>query len=305
MVGLGEVLNAVKSVFVSKTAFSGPLFGLLCLPLAVELYSKLPVRCSNTVWPLLPQPPTLPEDVLNSKSIAVLFPGYGGVDANTDRIVEEINKEGATTAYCYDWEMFRGNLFRSASCCIDIGTQLGKELASSKNIESVHFIGISVGSFAANACLDSFSTEIEKQKKSGARKKFTPMLQPPTAEGAGKGGDPESPLTRATFLDPFTSKGVFGAGFGTKKFGAAAQYAEQYLNTDDPVPSTNEPCSQCHCFDITECGDRDSFVPLPNDNMHSWPAAFYGLNYRQNRNLGTRLSAGHRAFPRGKISRVG
>ena len=108
-----------------------------------------------------------------------------------------------------------------------------------------------------------------------------------------------------SFLDPFTSKGVFGAGFGIAKFGSKAQYAEQYLNTDDPVPSTNQPCRECHCFDITECSDRDDFVPLPSDNMHSWPAAFYGLNYRKNRMLGSRLVAGHKAFPRGRVSRIG
>lgn len=299
---LVELLSMVKGIFMSKTAFTTPLVGLLCVPLAVELYSKLPVRCSNTIWPILPSPQALPEDILNARNVALLFPGYGGVDANTDRIIEEINKDGKTIAYCYDWEMFRGNLFRAASCGISIGTQLGIELASSKSIESVHFIGISVGSFAANACLEKFSSEVESQKKSGERKKFTPMLQPPEG-GAGECEDRETPFTRATFLDPFTSKGVFGTGFGIKKFGATAQYAEQYLNTDDPVPSTNEPCSQCHCFDITECSDRDRFVPLPRDNMHSWPAAFYGLNYRQNRNLGTRLS--HTTYPRGKISKIG
>ena len=295
-------LDLLKSV-ASKTAFTTPLFTLMCIPLAVEIYSKLPVRCSNLVWPILPPPPTLPDEVLNSKQVAVLFPGYGGVDANTERIIDEISKDGIK-AYCYDWEKYRGNLFRAASCGMAIGTQLGKELASAKNIESVHFIGISVGSFAANACLDTFTADVERQKKSGKRVKFTPLLQPP--EGADvDGSESESPFTRATFLDPFTTKGVFGAGFGINKFGAKAQYAEQYLNTDDPVPSTNEACKECHCFDITECGDRDSFVPLPNDNMHSWPAAFYGLNYRQNRNLGTRLTAGHRAFPRGRVSKIG
>ena len=291
------------SGFLVKTALTGPLITLCVMLLGVELYSLLPVRVSNA-FKLLPPPDLLPDEVTNAKRVAVLFPGYGGVDQNTDRIIEEAQKEGVT-AICYDWEAYRGNLVRAANNGISIGSKLGKQLAASKKIEEVHFIGVSVGSFAANACLEAFASEIEKQKKSGQRKQFQPMLQPP--ENVAATGEEEQilPATRATFLDPFTQKGLFGLGYGIKRFGLQAQYAEQYLNTDDPVPSTNEPCEQCAVFDITSCKAREDFVPLPEDNMHSWPAAFYGLNFHAGRRIGSTLaSRSHALHPRGRVSYI-
>jgi len=291
-------------VLFTKTAITGPLVTLCVMLLGVELYSQLPVRVANNLK-MLPEVPMLPDYFKKAKRVAVLFPGYGGVDENTDRIIEEARKDGVT-ALCYDWETYRGNLVRAANNGISIGSMLGKQLASSQNIEECHFIGVSVGSFAANACLESFTNEIEKQKKNGQRTKFTPMLQPP-ANDDDKGGESQDtlPLTRATFLDPFTQRGLFGLKYGIKRFGVRAQYAEQYLNTDDPVPSTNEACKHCHVFDVTACKDRDGFTPLPHDNMHSWPAAFYGLNYHQRRQVGLDFATRtHLKFPRGKVSLV-
>ena len=253
-----------------KTALTGPLITLCVMLLGVELYSMLPVRISNT-FELLPPPALLPDKVISAKKVAVVFPGYGGEDENTNRIVEEAKKEGVA-AISYDWELYRGNLVRAANNGISIGSKLGKQLAVSREIEEVHFIGVSVGSFAANACLEAFCNEIKKQKKDGPRKKIGSMLQLPTK--IVKDIDDEMPRTRATFLDPFTQKGLFGLGYGIKRFGLQAQYAEQYLNTDDPVPSTNEVCKQCAVFDVTTCKDRDNFTPLPQDNMHSWLPPF-------------------------------
>ena len=48
------------------------------------------------------------------------------------------------------------------------------------------------------------------------------------------------------------------------------------LNTDDPVPSTNLPLRNALNFDITGSKERESFVPLEGDSLHSWPAAWYG-----------------------------
>ena len=293
---------ALSGLFV-KTALTGPLITLCVMLLGVELYSLLPVRLSNNLK-LLPPPALLPDEVTGAKKVAVLFPGYGGVDSNTDRIIEEAKKEGVT-AICYDWETYRGNLVRAANNGISLGSMLGKQLAASEKIEEVHFIGVSVGSFAANACLEAFASEVEKQKRGGQRKKFQSILQTPESMSSEDDKSEQLPMTRATFLDPFTQKGLFGLGYGIKRFGLRAQYAEQYLNTDDPVPSTNEACNHCAVFDITACKDRDEFIPLPQDNMHSWPAAFYGMNYHSGRKIGPTLaSRSHSLYPRGRVSFV-
>ena len=50
------------------------------------------------------------------------------------------------------------------------------------------------------------------------------------------------------------------------------------FNTDDPVPSTSQPCSQCANYDVTSSQMRADFVPLEGDSMHSWPCAWFGLS---------------------------
>jgi hypothetical protein len=267
----------------------------LLFPLALELYSRIPLRCNNLGLPVLPALRPLPDALSNKKEVTILFHGFGGQDLNTDRIIDEINKacDNNGIAHCYDWELWRGNLFRAANNGLSIGKKVGKELAGNQNIEKLHVIGISVGSFAANACLDSFISEIDTQKRKGQR--FNSMLQPPDSKVQ----------THITFLDPFTQRGIFGAKYGIKNFGKNAEFAEQYLNTDDPVPSTNEPIDFCHVYDITQHQQRKNFVPLPQDNMHSWPAAFYGLNYRSVLNIGQQVHlSSHKTLPRGKTTRL-
>ena len=85
--------------------------------------------------------------------------------------------------------------------------------------------------------------------------------------------------TRLTLLDPFTSRGVLEPAYGKNNFGKTADYCELYLNSDDPVPSTNEPLPFSHTFDVTKSSQRSKFIPLEGDSMHSWPCAFYGLNW--------------------------
>lgn len=50
------------------------------------------------------------------------------------------------------------------------------------------------------------------------------------------------------------------------------------MNSDDPVPSTNEPLRRAVTYDVTFAGARADFSPLPGDSLHSWPAAWYGAN---------------------------
>jgi hypothetical protein len=104
-------------------------------------------------------------------------------------------------------------------------------------------IGISVGAFPASAMVQ----ELHKTLKPSIRRNICIQL---------------------TLLDPFQQKAVLGVNFGRFNFGKGADYAQQYLNTDDPVPSTNDPLPNCVSIDITSL--------RPNNILgHDWPLIYY------------------------------
>ncbi|GMH64111.1 hypothetical protein TrRE_jg13028 [Triparma retinervis] len=114
---------------------------------------------------------------------------------------------------------------------------------------NIHIIGISVGAFAADATISRLRKYID---------------QHPNA--------PKINL-QLTLLDPFTQRGIFGVNWGIKNFGRNADYAQQYLNTDDPVPSTNEPCDNCAVFDVTNTSKRKK---VDGEIFgHDWPLVHY------------------------------
>jgi len=98
--------------------------------------------------------------IVDSK-LQLLFHGYGGPDANTDAIVTNLSQVDGRSALCYNWLAYRGGILRSAFNGQRVGKVIGRQLASFDNINDLHCIGISVGSFAADACIDEF----KKQKK--------------------------------------------------------------------------------------------------------------------------------------------
>ena len=50
-------------------------------------------------------------------------------------------------------------------------------------------------------------------------------------------------------------------------------FVEVFLNTDDPVPTTNEPLSVAVNYDVTKSASKNGFTPGPGDSMHSWPGS--------------------------------
>ena len=57
-----------------------------------------------------------------------------------------------------------------------------------------------------------------------------------------------------------------GFGYGQNYFGLNVDYAEHILNTDDPVPTTNDPLQHCVVYDVTHCKERESFI-LPEVSL--------------------------------------
>mmetsp|Transcript_13680 Transcript_13680/g.20557 ORF Transcript_13680/g.20557 Transcript_13680/m.20557 type:complete len:290 (+) Transcript_13680:95-964(+) len=229
-----------------------------------------------------------------ASDLVLIFPGAGGPDKFTDELettlTTYLNKKknnapsfmnlfsadpkAKTVVKTLDWQDFRGSILTAAYDSEAFGEEVGSILCNqSIECNSIHCVGISVGAFAANACIS-----ILKKKRSENE---------PTAN---------KPYLRLTLLDPFTSRGVGGSGYGNTYFGLEADYAEQYLNTDDPVPSTNEPLSLCTTYDVTGAPERDDFELPENESMHRWPLVYFA-RYGYKNSAGKILEHGKDGFP--------
>lgn len=233
--------------------------------LAIEAYGRIPQKMLFGSNPR-------PLDPFEETDVVLIFPGAGGADENTSNLAKAIivsdEKCGIKRhVEVYDWSPWRGNLIRASYDGQNVGKIIGKQLANEyKNVKSLHLMGVSVGAFAADSCSFTYQKTLENNKK---------LLRSTISETTSA-----PPYVRLTLLDPFTQRGLFGTKYGYRLFGKAANYCEHYLNTDDPVPSTNDPISMGYVYDITSAESRKSFTPLPRDNMHSWPVAYYGRQWK-------------------------
>ena len=211
-------------------------------------------------------------------NFTVIFPGAGGRDGLSNELDGALAEEAAAAAGAgppplvttFDWGEHRGTLLTAAFDAEGVGEAVGGALAGLWGAEeggaavalppaSVHCVGISVGAFAAH----------------GMAAELGRLLA-----GAAEGGGVPPPYVRLTLLDPFTSRGVLGAGYGAANFGRGADYAVQYMNTDDPVPSTNEPLPLCVCYDVTGAAARSAFALPEGESMHCWPVAYLARHLR-------------------------
>ena len=232
--------------------------------LAIEAYSRVPQKIlfGSNPRPLEP---------FDETDVALIFPGAGGPDENTDNLAKAIRCRDLECGVkrhveVYDWSPWKGNLIRASYDGQSVGKVIGEQLANEyKNVRSLHLMGVSVGAFAADSCSFTYQKILRSERK--------------LSETSALNSTHVSPYVRLTLLDPFTQRGLFGTRYGYNFFGKAATYCEHYLNTDDPVPSTNDPISMGHVYDITSAESRKSFTPLPGDSMHSWPVAFYGRTW--------------------------
>lgn len=59
-----------------------------------------------------------------------------------------------------------------------------------------------------------------------------------------------------------------------------ADVTEDYMNSDDPVPTTNEPLPLAYTFDVTNSISKTEFKPRDGDSMHSWPIMFLAQTWQ-------------------------
>jgi hypothetical protein len=241
----------------SRGGFVKIVTTLVALPAVVELYSR--IGTVSTKFPNQPFP--LPrngswEDVEHA---TLVFHGAGGQDKYTDELMKSLeNKKELQYSSMVEWSDFSSNLFQSSFNGQRVGREAAERLLKqASNLKTVQLIGISVGAFAADAASTKIR-DLSMTKENGER-----------------------PFIQLTLLDPFCQRGIFDFGYGNRVFGRSADYAEQFLNTDDPVPSTNSPLANAVCYDVTYLRPSEIFG-------HDWPLVYYarskrvGIVYRDN-----------------------
>ena len=258
------------------------------------------------------------------KNVIFVFPGAGGPDDYTRELEAALidkykynhnlndNDDGDgddgdgdthTIVKTLDWQEFRGSLVTAAYdgemfgqtigsiLCNGYGYEYESEYQSSSSfefleLESVHCIGISVGGFAANACIAELNRRrLQLRSKSKSNTNVVSSSSSSSSSPSLSSSSP-SPFLKLTLLDPFTSRGAIpipsAYKYGANNFGKTADCAIQYLNTDDPVPTTNEPLPLCACVDVTALrprGDNSVGSGSVGDESeifgHDWPLVYY------------------------------
>jgi len=186
------------------------------------------------------------------REVTIIFHGAGGQDVNTDELLKALSNTNTRNrggiVKMVDWSADSADILQASVKGSTIGTRMANALLrnhlnddSKQHIQTIHVIGISVGAFPANSFLQTLNEGLQNRNKA---------------------------YLQLTLLDPFQQKAVLGVGYGNQNFGKGADYAQQFLNTDDPVPSTNEPLQYCSTVDVTSLRPGDVFG-------HDWPLVYY------------------------------
>ena len=268
--------NLTMGLFTRKRFILASLF-LLVPSILVEAYSRvgalsIPEKKSDAIrdesvdgksLSFVPPPKNTEWD--NVETVTIVFHGAGGEDAYTDELMK--NLEGGTSSksspqksynHIVNWSGYSANLFQASFNGQKVGRITARELLEqipNKKLTAIHFVGISVGAFAADAAVNEVKKIFESSSKWKSKKADT------------------LPFVQLTLLDPFQQRGIFGVGYGNNEFGKSADYAQQYLNTDDPVPSTNKPLKNTVCYDVTNLRPESIFG-------HDWPLVYYARSDR-------------------------
>ena len=226
------------------------------------LLSALTIESSAEIFARLPQqmiygssPTVIQKNEITKDKLVLLFPGAGGPDSNLYSLRDNIIKSDYEAnvqrdVKIYDWLQWRGNFIRAAFDSQIVGKTICKDLSDNQpNLKNIHIIGVSVGSFAADSCAKVLKSQTSTH----------PMQ------------------IRLTFLDPFTSKGIFGFNWGIKNFGKNIDYVDNYVNRDDEVPTTNDSLQNALNYDVTNSHLREDFkMNNQKESMHAWPVSYLG-----------------------------
>lgn len=203
----------------------------------------------------------------NVEDATLVFHGAGGPDAYTDALMGRFSSSNDRSySTMVDWSEFSSNVLKASFNGQRVGRLVAEKILSEANsdgLKTLHVVGVSVGAFAADECVTRF-----KKEKSMSDVKV-----------------------QLTLLDPFCQRGVVAPFYGERNFGKTADFAQQYLNTDDPVPSTNSVVRNCAVTDVTAVRPADIFG-------HDWPLVYYS----RSDNVGMVAPKDQR--PRGDLLRI-
>lgn len=170
-----------------------------------------------------------------------------------------------------EWKPYSDSTFRCSVDGLRIGRIIGHELAAGENLGSMHLIGHSCGSFVILGICEAVKSVREDI------------------------------VIQTTYLDPVSVYGGLFWDYGVDNFGCCSDFSDAYIDTEDPIPGSNELIPNTITFDVTEVRKKEKYKGLP----HLWPTVYYSNLVRSGKNI--ELQKDSRApsrYPRGTLIKV-
>ncbi len=170
-----------------------------------------------------------------------------------------------------DWRPFSENPFICSIAGKRIGNKIGKNLASSTSVKSIHAIGHSCGAFVVlGLCegIKAINSDIKVQ---------------------------------TTYLAPVSVYAGFFWQYGVNHFGDCGDFSDAYIDREDTVPGSNQRLPNAHTFDITQLRIKHQMSESP----HNWPTRYY-INALKNRQVPLYIDVGDKLdtiYPKGELSK--
>jgi len=208
----------------------------LAVCVVFDVYTRIPARFR--VAPLRLDPAT--------RSVVLLFHGRCGENEATLLALEgrlKLLASGLPGAVVlrYTWAPYSDPRFRCQRNGERIGGQLGVALAALPQLDSMHLIGHSAGAYLLDPLGQAY-------RRAGGRARIA-----------------------LTYLDPQGFRGGFDPLWGARHYGACADYAEVFINTDDRAMGTNTFLRHAWNVDVTSAAKPAGYA----DGGHRWPLRYY------------------------------
>ena len=149
-----------------------------------------------------------------------------------------------------DWNNYSNNVFICSIAGKKIGIEIGKRLAAQSSLKAIHAIGHSCGAFVVFGI----------------------------CEGA-KSVNPKM-IIQTSYLDPVAVYSGLFWRYGIDHFGHCANFSDNYIDTRNTVPGSNQPLPHVFTFDVTQQQTKQYGDYTP----HAWPTRFYINAYKESAN---------------------
>lgn len=225
-----------------------------------DIYTRIPPRFGVTPLGLDP----------STHAAVLLFHGCRSEKNPTLLALEQklrllARAQPRAAAVGYVWAPHSRSPFRCQANGEHIGTAIGIELAALPELESLHLIGQSAGAYLLDPLCDAY-------RRAGGRARVA-----------------------MTYLDPQGFRGGFDPWWGARHYGARADYAEAFVNTDDRALGTNSFLRHAWNVDVTGVTKPPGY----KDGGHRWPMHYY-LGQVNPGDI-TAAAYSHRERPRGAV----